>query len=73
MNHYDFYDFDNMDLCVMEQKILEVKELLSYLNDSYEKFPYDVYFEGSSWLRKAASYVDDVLIHQNYGESTDDV
>jgi len=63
-------DFDNMDLCVMEQKILEVKEMLAYLNDNYEDFPYNVYFDGSTLLKTAAAFVDDVLIH---GERSDDV
>ena len=59
-------DFDNMDLSVMEQKILEVKEMLAYLNDNYDDFPYNIYFQGSSVLQTAAAFVDDVILN---GES----
>lgn len=67
-------DFDNMDLFTMEQKILEVKELLKFLNEEYHMDSYfsDTlpYFNGSSLLSKSANFVDG-LIHGEYPEETE--
>lgn len=40
------------------------KDLLKYLNDMYEDFPYLAYFEGTERLREAITFLDDETIRQ---------
>lgn len=56
-------DPENLDLVEQEQLFLKTKELLRIKHDSNPDFPYDVYFEGSEMLRKAANFIDSE-IHQ---------
>ena len=51
-------DIENLDLIEEEQLFLKAKELLRIKHDRDPKFPYEVYFNGSEILRKAANYCD---------------
>ena len=56
----DFKRTDNVQKYMILQS---AKELLRFLQEEHEDFPYDVYFSGSEALGKAMTYVDDELIH----------
>ena len=56
-------DLESLDLVEQEQLFLKAKELLRIKHDIDPDFPYDVYYNGSELLRKAANYVDSE-IHQ---------
>lgn len=54
---------DKLDNVQKYAVLQAAKELLKHLNDEYDDFPYEAYFEGSEALAKAMTYVDDELIH----------
>lgn len=56
------FDFDNTDNVQRYTILQNAKELLAYLNDSYESFPFDSYSTGVDALRSAMAFVDS-LIH----------
>lgn len=57
----DFENFDNTQIYLILQN---TKDLLTFLHDEYEKFPYAAYFDGTEKIREAMAFVDDELIHQ---------
>ena len=59
-NPIDWKRTDNVQKYMILQN---AKELLKLLNEEYEDFPYEAYFEGSEALGKAMAFVDDELIH----------
>ena len=54
-------DFDKLDNIQKYMLLQNAKELLAYLNDSYDVFPYDAYFNGSESLKSAMAFVDSVI------------
>lgn len=54
-------DFDKLDNFQKYMILQNAKELLAYLNDSHEAFPYDLYMTGSETLLKAMGFVDSVI------------
>lgn len=54
-------DFDKLDNVQKYMVLQNAKELLAYLNDSYEAFPYDAYSDGSEALKSAMAFVDSVI------------
>lgn len=54
---------DKLDNVQKYMVLQTAKELLKHLNDEYDSFPYEVYYDGSEALAKAMAYVDDELIH----------
>lgn len=59
-------DFDETDLFQQLLVLQNAKDLLIYLNDTESEFPHEVYSEGTEQLKKAMSFVNDTLIHQDY-------
>lgn len=57
----DFKKTDNVQKYMVLQN---AKELLRFLQEQYDDFPYDAYFSGSEAISKAMAYVDDILIHR---------
>ena len=55
-------DFDRLDNVQKYHILQNAKELLAYLNDIHESFPYDAYTAGTESLRDAMTFVDS-LIH----------
>lgn len=59
-------DMDELDNVQKLMVLQNAKDLLKYLHEAEENFPYDVYFEGTEKLKKAMAFVDDELIHGGY-------
>lgn len=57
------HDFDQTDVIQQYTILQNAKELLAYLNDTQQDFPYSAYYDGSERLRTAMSFIDDKLIH----------
>lgn len=55
------HDFENTDNVQRYTVLQNAKELLSFLNDTYEAFPFDAYFKGSEALAEAMGFVDSVI------------
>lgn len=57
-------DPEKLDNFQREDLLLTTKELLRLLYDEYpDKFPYEVYWNGTTALTSAAAFVDDFIIH----------
>ena len=56
-------DLESLDLIEQEQLFLKAKELLRIVNDREPEFKYDVYYQGSEMLKKAADFIN-CLIHE---------
>ena len=54
-------DFDTLSLEEIEQKLLEAKELLRYLEETYPSFEPKWYLLGSELLQRSAAFVDDEI------------
>lgn len=56
-------DFDQTDVFQQLLILQNAKELLAYLNDEHEGFPYAAYMDGSKALLDAMNFIDDEVIH----------
>ena len=62
-------NFEMLDNAQMYCILQNTKDLLTFLHDEYEDFPYAAYFDGTEKIREAMAFVDDELIHQEVNPS----
>lgn len=62
----NFEKLDNTQIYLILQN---AKDLLTFLHDEYDEFPYSAYFDGTEKIREAMTFIDDNLIHQEVNPS----
>lgn len=62
-------NFEILDNAQMYCILQNAKDLLTFLHDEYDEFPYAAYFDGTEKIREAMAFVDDELIHQEVNPS----
>lgn len=61
MNRID--NFEKLDSVQKYMLLQNARDLVVYLHEEHDDFPYDAYFEATEAIRKVMTYVDDILIH----------
>lgn len=62
-------DFETLDNAQIYLILQNAKDLLTFLHDEYDEFPYAAYFDGTEKTREAMAFVDNELIHQEVNPS----
>lgn len=62
-------DFETLDNAQIYLILQNAKDLLTFLHDEYDEFPYAAYFDGTEKIREAMAFVDNELIHQEVNPS----
>lgn len=62
-------DFEKLDNTQIYLTLQNAKDLLTFLHDEYDEFPYSAYFDGTEKIREAMTFIDDNLIHQEVNQS----